>query len=309
MKEKEAGLTALDFGEFLQNNPKNTGSSNFRSDALDFAHPVDAGIIRILDNPMVNKAFAQLVDLSVDAQYGMILSTGIRVDDKQTPLSTIVRHCADILNIPLPYTIISSSITGLNAMTVGTNSMVYIAVSSLMAKMFSEDELKFVVGHESGHIALGHVLYHTVVSTGGSLSQLIPIIGPAVYQMVSLPLNAWSRRSEISADRAGLLCCENVDTAIRALLRLEAGFVSLEDIDAEEYIQNTQKWLKHSQIGYLGELMQKHPLLAKRMDALQLFVSSEKYYRLSGQSPPKDAELLPDEELDRRTEQIVKVIS
>lgn len=308
MSQRTISMKVPSFQAFLQTNRQAKDADAARNEALNFAHPMDAGIIRVLDTPAVNKAFARLVDLSVDAQYGMILSTGLRVDNQQSQLGDIIRHCSETLGISAPYTMISSSVTGLNAATIGTDEFVYVVISSLMEKMFDRDELSFVIGHECGHIALGHVLYHTVVSTVGSLSQLIPIIGPAIYQTVSWPLKAWSRRSEISADRAGLLCCKDVNLAVRTLLRLEAGFTSVDQFNAEEYIANANQWLKHSQIGYLTELGQDHPVLAKRMEALKIFADSEKYYRLSGQVPPTGKQLYCDAELDKRTEQIVKVI-
>lgn len=306
--DKKYNLECPSFEMFLKNNEKIERSEKSRDSALDFAHPVDAGIIRVLDSPMVNKAFAGLVDLTVDAQYGLIFSTGLRIDDQESEIGDIIRHCAKTLEINVPYTVISSSITGLNAMTVGTDEFVYIAVSSLLKNIFENDEVCFVIGHECGHIALGHVLYHTVVSTMSSFSQLIPLVGPAVYQLISWPLKAWSRRSEISADRAGLLCCGDIYTACRTLLRLEAGFEAVENFDVDTYIQNTSDSLRHTQIGYLQELFADHPILAKRMEALRVFANSEKYYRLTGKRPFAGTELYTDEELNRRTEQIVSVI-
>lgn len=308
MEHKRFNLDSPSFEEFLMNNENIERADCARSDALDFAHPVDAGIIRILDAPLVNKAFSALLDVTIDAQYGMMLSTGLRIDDQDSHMADIVRHCAKTLKIQVPYTIISSSITGLNAVTVGTDNYVYIAISSLLQKMFDEDEMKFVVGHECGHITLGHVMYHTVVATCSNLAQLIPVLGPTIYQLASWPLKAWSRRSEVSADRAGLLCCGDVRTACRTLLRLEAGFLPVESFDVDEYIANTSKQIHKSQIGYLGELFAEHPILAKRMEALRVFANSEKYYRITGKTPEAGIELFPDEELNRRTEQIVSVL-
>lgn len=308
MEYKRFNLDTPSFEEFLMDNAYIERADSARSDALDFAHPVDAGIIRILNSPLVNKAVSAFLDVTIDAQYGMMLSTGLRIDNQDSPMADIVKHCARTLKIQIPYTITSSSITGLNAVTVGTDNYVYIAISSLLQKMFDEDEMKFVIGHECGHITLGHAMYHTVVATCGNLSQLIPVLGPTIYQLVSWPLKAWSRRSEISADRAGLLCCGDVRTACRTLLRLEAGFLPVESFDVDEYIANTSRQIQNSQLGYLSELFAEHPILAKRMEALQVFANSEKYYRITGKTPEEGIELYSDEELNRRTEQIVSVL-
>lgn len=307
MEQKLYELECPSFDAFLKSHEKIRRTEDSRSNALDFAHPMDASIIRILDSPLVNKAFSGLIDLTVDAQYGLVLSTGLRVDNQENELGDIVRDCAKALGINVPYTAISSSIAGLNAMTVGTDEFVYIAISSLMQRMLEDDELRFVIGHECGHIALGHVLYHTVVNTLSNFSQLIPVVGPTVYQLAAWPLKAWSRRSEISADRAGLYCCGDVNVACKTLLRLEAGFTSVDAFDVHEYIRNTNNRLEHSQIGHLAELFNEHPIIAKRMEALLVFTNSEKYYRLTGKTPPTGVVLYDDAELDRRTEQIVSV--
>ncbi len=295
------------FEDFLKENGKPTKKEDSRAGALDFAHPVDAGIIRVLDTPAVNKVFASIVDLSVDASYGLTLSTGIRVDESDPELSAVLRHCAGTLKIGVPYTVISSSVKGINAMTVGTDEFNYIAVGSLMKAILDKEEMEFVLGHECGHIALGHVLYHTVVSTARNVSELLPVIGPAVYQAVAWPLKAWSRRSEISADRAGLLCCRDRNVACRTLLKLEAGFMNVDDIKIDDYISDTNQSIRRSQIGWMKELMADHPILAKRMEAIRLFADSEKYYRLSGLTPPEGHTLLTDAQLEKETERIVKV--
>lgn len=307
MNEEDYSMQCPSFLDFA--GKKEEGSKEkFRQHALDFALPIDAHIIRVLDTPAVNKVFKGAVDLSVDAFYGLTLSSGIRVDNKESELSAVLRHCAGMLGISVPYTVVSSSVRGINAMTMGTDEFSYIAVSSLMKAILTEEEMKFVLGHECGHIALGHVLYHTVLSSFGNIAELLPVAGPVIYQAIAWPLKAWGRRSEISADRAGLLCCQDVETACRTLLKLEAGFMNADSIDIEEYINDSNTHLNEAHIGRYGELMTEHPVLSKRMEALQLFAHSEKYYRLSGLVPEHGEILLDDKTLEKETGKIIKVI-
>ena len=95
--DKKYNLECPSFEMFLKNNEKIERSEKSRDSALDFAHPVDAGIIRVLDSPMVNKAFAGLVDLTVDAQYGLIFSTGLRIDDQESEIGDIIRNKKSLL--------------------------------------------------------------------------------------------------------------------------------------------------------------------------------------------------------------------
>lgn len=285
-------------------------------DARDFAHHVDAYIIKVLDNPAINKVFNSLVKLNIDATFGLQLAQGVSVDSVQAPeLYAVLRHCSETLRIPIPYTIISSAVQGINAMTAGADGFSFIAVSGLITALCTVDEQKFIIGHECGHLALGHVVYHTAASTMGGVAQLMPVIGPVVSKVVTFPLNAWVRRSEISADRAGLLCCGDIELAKEMLVKLELGIATAAigngtpvKINSDAYVNNSKRVMDKTLLGKYGELFKSHPILPKRIEALELFHNSEKYYRCSGKEAPKNVELLPDAELDRLTEDIIKIL-
>ena len=85
-------------------------------------------------------------------------------------------------------------------------------------EIMDEDELKFIIGHEMGHAALGHTWINTLV--GGMGGVPLPF-GAAV--LFTLIFRWWNRACEHSADRAGLLVCANPQNAISALVKLVAG--------------------------------------------------------------------------------------
>jgi len=92
-----------------------------------------------------------------------------------------------------------------------------------------------------------------------------------------LALMAWARRAEITCDRAGLVCCQDIDTARKALLILACGSRKLvERIDLEEFKQQNAD-LSESYARW-GELFKTHPNLPKRVRALELF-SESRFYR------------------------------
>ncbi len=308
--EYNSGITCPSFDNVEHHGHKAGRESSLSVNrALEFAHPIDAGIIKVLDNKIINEAFNKYVNLCVDLEAGLSLATSIKIDQNNYPeLNAIVEDCSHKLSIPRPYVVISRSVAGINARTAGTDEFSYIALSSLMTLLMEPGEQKFVIGHECGHIALGHVVYHTALSTAGSLSGLVPVIGTFVANAVKYPLNAWSRRSEISADRAGLICCGNIDTAKKALLRLEAGFLNVDSLDIDDYLENYRSFSQNSKLGKLREILMSHPIIPKRIEALDLFAHSEKYYRITNRQIEPGMKLLDDEELEHRTNSIVKVI-
>lgn len=273
----------------------------------DYAHPVDSTLIKFLDNPAINSIFRQLIGVVADSTYGPVVASAIPISESNYPeINRIVDDCVAELNIKRPYVVISNVISGLNAMAFGNDEEAYIAISPLMVKMMSEQQLRFVIGHECGHVAMGHMVYHTVISIATAFASAVPVIGPVVDMVGTLPLKAWSRRSEITADRAGLLCCGDSKTAQKALLQLEMPFMNPDDISVEGYVEGSDKYLKEGIIRRLNEFNDAHPIIPKRIHALQVFVSSEKYCRITGKPVPAGA--ISETELNHQTEQIIKII-
>lgn len=271
-----------------------------------YAHPVDSKIIDVLDMPGVRTVFGSTVDMLTDLNYSQIISSGIPVNQDNFPeIDDIVNRCVLVLGIKRPYVVISNS-TAMNAFTVGSDEEPYIVLGNMLVRVMDPTKLAFVIGHECGHIAMGHVVYHTVVSTAGAFSNSIPLIGPLVYKSSAFALNAWSRRSEITADRAGLLCCLDIDAAQKALLQLESGFISASQLDLNSYIQNSKRYRRKSVLRRANEFLAAHPPLSKRIEALDLFAQSDLYYTAQGLEVPVDC--ISERELTSSVERIIAVL-
>jgi len=271
-----------------------------------YCHPIDASIIRALDNPAVNTVFRKALSIAADSSFGQMIATAIPVNEHSFPhLHEMVKHCADTLRIPMPYVVVSSAL-GFNAFTTGSDKEPYIVLGSMLVKALKEEQLHFVIGHECGHIAMGHVIYQSVVNVLTMLAKTVPILGEIVNSTAGIALNAWSRRSEITADRAGLLCCGDLEVAQRALLQLEMGLIDIKDANITDYLQSSKQYRNGGIIRRLGEYTQSHPMLSKRMEALELFMGSSLLHRIAGQKPPQNA--IDDRELERRIEKLVRVL-
>lgn len=273
----------------------------------DYAHPFDSTIIKFLDNPAINSVFKHLVEMMADSTWGPVVASGVEINDHNYPeLNKLVNECVQTLNIHRPYVIISSALSGLNAMAFGSDDEPYVALSPLMVKTMNPTQLKFVIGHECGHVAMGHMIYHTVISIASVFASALPIIGPIINTVGTLPLMAWSRRSEVSADRAGLLCCGELEAAQRTLIQLEMPFMDASQIDIPEYVANSERFLKKGVLRKINEFDDAHPIIPKRIKALNVFTQSEKYYRITSQRVSND--LLSDHDLEHTIESIIKVL-
>jgi len=163
----------------------------------------------------------------------------------------------------------------MNAATFGTNEESVIMIHSALVDHFSDQELLSVIGHECGHIHNNHVIYltalHYLRMMAGALISYA--LGPAEMALMS-----WLRRAEITCDRAGLLCCKDLDASTRALTKLALGSSKLYDqLNLEAFVEQYEE-MKEG-IGRYAEVRASHPFLPKRVIALRYFAESELYKR------------------------------
>lgn len=89
----------------------------------------------------------------------------------------------------------------------------------------TREERLFIIGHEVGHIKSGHVLYQQVAQVlsqvGAALmGQAVPGIGQLVTVPLRLAFMNWARLAEFTADRAGLLACQNTEAAVTTFMKI-----------------------------------------------------------------------------------------
>lgn len=96
-----------------------------------------------------------------------------------------------------------------------------IVLSARLLEVFTDAELRFVLGHELGHLAFEHFAFPLPATAMASDAS-----GRILRRSVALGLYVWSRAAEVSADRAGLLCARDAEAAASALFKLTTGLSS-----------------------------------------------------------------------------------
>ena len=156
---------------------------------------------------------------------------GIRLGPRQFP-DIWVRAilAARILGLPKMPDVYISGDSQWNTYTYGTDTSAFIVLGTAILNNFQNDELLFVLAREMGHCRAGHALWKTVsrflvgdTSTHGVLSNGVLnaiSLSPTKWlqDAVDLPLMAWSRQADITADRAALLAIGDEALARRVLL-------------------------------------------------------------------------------------------
>lgn len=117
-----------------------------------------------------------------------------------------------------------------------------IVMMSGSADLFTDDEMMFVLGHELGHMACGHKPYHMLLETF-----YMPFVNDAAFKawasIIKLPLMEWYRISDYTADRMGLLCCQDINAAITTMIK-KAGLPKkcYNNIDVQGFIQQAREF-------------------------------------------------------------------
>lgn len=115
-----------------------------------------------------------------------------------------------------------------------------IVMMSGSADLFTEAEMAFVLGHELGHMACGHKPYHMLLETF-----YMPFVNDAAFKawasIIKFPLLEWYRISDYTADRMGLLCCQDINSALSTMIK-KAGLPKkcYNNINIESFIEQAR---------------------------------------------------------------------
>lgn len=214
--------------------------------------------------------------------------TSMAVGPTQFPeVYQIACDCAKTLGIGIPNVFILNDQT-INAFTYATDDIEPIIVvhSGLMERM-TLGELKYIIGHECGHIQNYHSAYEClsqlVLSVGlttvaGVATGIVQMLANLMTEGSRYLLAAWSRAAEVTADRAGMLCADRPEDCYSALAKIMYGGIigSEHEIDYEAI----RAQLEHtvSSIAKYSEILASHPAIARRIAALQEFSECRMYY-------------------------------
>ena len=153
-------------------------------------------------------------------------------------------------------------------------------------RLLNDDELSYVMCHEIAHIMSDHVLYKTMTVLLLNLAGMgFPIVGLAA-RAVLVGLLEWSRKSELSCDRAGLLATQDPTVMMGALMRIAGGSRG-EELDLDEFIAQSDEYRddKDTIAGIykvLAALGSTHPFAVVRVAELREWIDSGDYERILG---------------------------
>jgi Zn-dependent protease with chaperone function len=163
----------------------------------------------------------------------------------------------------------------------------FIVLNSGAVALLDDDELRVLIGHELGHVMSGHALYRTITILLLELGfQNLPFLAGIALLPIKLALLEWYRKSELSADRAGLLASQDEQASFRIFLKL-AGGGNMRDMDLDAFLTQAKEYDASGGpldaiYKILNTLGASHPFNTLRAAELGRWIDDGSYGRILG---------------------------
>ena len=142
-----------------------------------------------------------------------------------------------------------------------------VNVNSALFDLMTTDELKFVIGHELGHL----------INKDTALARLIRFVFPPEANVpVSLQykIRLHDQLAELVADRYGYIATESLDVCVTAFFKLASGLdLAKMNVSIEALIADNNRRLEYF-LKDKGVSRASHPVNPVRVQALNLFATS-----------------------------------
>ncbi|MBF0593403.1 MAG: M48 family metallopeptidase [Candidatus Omnitrophica bacterium] len=165
---------------------------------------------------VVGLVIGLLVALFIWLASGLLIARlrteAVKIDEKQMPelYATYLEVCRKLQLVRIPELFVIQSSGFLNAFATQHAGRDFVVLYSDIVEAYDQksNEIRFLIGHEIGHVGSKHVLKHALLFPG----LMLPLLGPG-----------YSRACEASCDRFGAFACDKTDGGINALMVLVGG--------------------------------------------------------------------------------------
>jgi Zn-dependent protease with chaperone function len=270
-------------------------------------HPADKAALQALRRiPVFDSVLRKLFGFFGEKPIRLAFqANAVRVGPNQFgEIYKIYKQALKTLDAPEEYPLYVSQTPLVNAGAYGMDQP-FIILNSGTLLIIKDEELEYILGHEIAHIMSDHVLYRTMTVFLINLANMgFPIVGLAA-RAVLVALLEWSRKSELSCDRAGLLTVQDPETVMRAML-IMAGGGSSKDLSLQEFIIQAEEYQQGGDLAdqvfkVLNLMAVTHPFYVLRVSELRAWIESGDYDRILRGEYSRRGEADPAYEEDLRS--------
>jgi len=249
-------------------------------------HPADKAALAALRRiPMFDEVLRKLFGFFGEKPVRLAFqANAVRVSPNQFGrVHGLYQDVLKTLDAPADYALYVSQTPIVNAGAYGMEQP-FIILNSGTVSLLDDQELAYVMGHEVGHILSDHVLYRTMTYLLLQLASMgFPIVGLAA-RAVLVALLEWSRKSELSCDRAGLLAIQDPEIVMRSMLKM-AGGGTTEETSLQEFIVQAEEYREGGDVAdqvfkILNLIGSTHPFYVLRVSELRTWIEAGDYDRI-----------------------------
>ena len=211
-------------------------------------------------------------------------ANAVRVGPNQFPrVWDLYCEVCTTMDAPERYPLFVSQNPVVNAGAYGMKEPFIILNSGTLA-LLTDRQVSYILGHEVGHVMSDHVLYRTMTELLIALAKMgFPIVGLAA-RAILVALLEWSRKSELSADRAGLLAIQDPDEVMGSMLKMAGGGED-DETSLPEFILQAEDYRESGDMAdqvfkVLNLLGQTHPFWVLRLSELRGWIETGAYDRI-----------------------------
>jgi Zn-dependent protease with chaperone function len=258
-------------------------------DSRSWEHPADRAALNALRRiPGFDEVLRQVFSLFGERAIRLaFLANAVRVSETQFPrVHTLYGEVCRTLDVAPEWPLYVQQEPHYNAAAYGMQKP-FIIVNSALVQAFDDDELRFVLAHEVGHVLSGHVLYNTMLQVMLLIARMgLPLIMTIAATPVLYALLEWSRKAELSCDRAGLLAVQNPEPGMRTMLKFAGGSFA-DQTNLKDFMQQAEDYRETGDIAdqlykVLNILGATHPFPVLRVAEMRNWFESGEYDRIMG---------------------------
>jgi Zn-dependent protease with chaperone function len=257
---------------------------------LEYEHPFDTRALDALQQtPGLDTLIRQFNKHAIERLITVqCIGSNLRITKENYPkLYQILARVCEIINLSSPPDFYLEKNAKINGFTVGVDNPIVVLATG-MVDLLTDQELMYLIGHEIGHIKSRHTLYHQMAqflpAIAGFIGEATLQLGKLLTYPLELALRRWSRMSEFTADRAGLLACQSLEVAGRVMMKL-AGMPTrlFDDMKLEAFIEQAKSFeeLDYDKLNKVAKLLSHmgstHPWTVMRTAELLRWVENGEY--------------------------------
>lgn len=258
--------------EWFKKSRESKPKENRFTASIDMERQIGEQIYNALQGSVVEEVLRKTKALKNDAYWRSTME-GHSLKVEKELLSDFYNLCYEVkekLHFDEPVDFYITGDSSVNAFSVAaeTDDEPHIVnINSALFGLMTSDELRFVVGHELGHL----------INKDTALTRLIQFVFPPETEVpvtLQYKIRLHEQLAELVADRYGYMATENLDVCVTAFFKLASGLDLVKmNVSIDALIADNNRRLNYF-LNDKGISRASHPVNPIRVQALNLFATA-----------------------------------